>query len=109
MSLEKLGADKKKLREGFPGFRLEVGSPGQKDELLARKEAFHCASWPFQLLLSDLIDGLEKVANDVKLVIDNLSFRTMGQKALPERLPHVHDGVCHLLGTFFSEPFPERL
>jgi len=54
MSLEKLGADKKKLREGFPGFRLEAGSPGQKDELLARKEAFHCASWPFQLLLSDL-------------------------------------------------------
>ena len=65
VGLEKPGTHKKELRKGFFGLRLEIGSPGQEDKLLPWQKALEGSSQALELLLPNLIDGLEKMANDV--------------------------------------------
>ena len=44
-----------------------------------------------QLLFTDLIEGLQKMLDHVKLVIDDLSLRALGKKAVSKGFPHVDD------------------
>ena len=106
---EKAWTHKKEFLQSLSALTLQIGPPGQENELLATQKSFHPGSQFLELLLPDLIDRLEEVPDHMELVVNDLGRGTMGQKALPKGLPHVHHAVGDETGPVFPEPGPEGL
>ena len=81
IGLKEPRADESNLREGFFCLWLEVQPPGQEHEFLFREKALERSSEAFELLLQNLIDGLKKMANDVKLIVDDFFLGTMSEES----------------------------
>lgn len=109
VGLHEPGAYEEEGLQSFSGLLPKMGLSGQENKLLSGQQSLHRLSQPLELLLSHLVDGIEEVTDHVEFVVDHLGLGTMGQKALPKGLPHVHDAMRDPTGPILSEPLPKGL
>ncbi len=107
--LHEPGAHQEECLQGLSGRTRQIGPVGQENELLAGQQPSQGLPQAFELLLSHFVDGVQEMPDHVEFVVDDLGLGTMGQKALPKGLPHVHHAMRDQTGPVFSEPPPERL
>src|SRR4030042_1704397 len=102
MGFEKPAVDAQQGIQSLAGLATNMSPSRQGNELLPSQTPPKAPLRLAQLLFTDLIEGLEKMLDHVKLVIDDLRRRALGKNTVSKGFPHVDDSMSAGLSTLLS-------
>ena len=107
MGFEEPAVDAQQCVQGFSGLAPHMSPSGQENELLAGQKPPKAPRRFPQFLFANIVEGLQKMLDDMKLVIDDFSLRAIGKDTVSKGFPHVDDPMSDASSTILPKPLPE--